>query len=443
MPVYTSHCAESSVHADFSRIARNSPFMHFFNGIKQKRLPGSPQVSMRCRLRGYKAVAQSRSTEKATPKASPTRVLVVTHYFPEHRGGVELIAQELGARLVKRGFEIVWAASNEGATLGEAPFARLSMKAWNFTEQWLGFAYPLWGAGSLCRLYSALRHCHVVHIHDSLYMGNIFAYMAARVLGKPIIVTQHVGMVPYSKAILRALLTLANHTVGREVLGGCNRCIFISKKVQKYFSIFVNFNLCSSYIPNGVISEFFQPLGSNSRRDLRTTLGLPANKPIMLFVGRFVERKGLKVLRLLVELFTECFWVFIGWGPLDPADWRLPNVYCPGPMEQVQLIPYFQSADLLVLPSVGEGFPAVVQQAMACGTPALVSDDTALGMPEVESLLYVADVAITAFAAKLCQILDSCSELERRRDTVATFARNHWDWEICADAYSQILKELT
>ena len=163
----------------------------------------------------------------------------------------------------------------------------------------------------------------------------------------------------------------------------------------------------------------------------------------MLFVGRFVERKGLKILRLLVELFPECFWVFIGWGPLNPANWKLPNVCCPGAMEQVQLIPYFQSADLLVLPSVGEGFPAVVQQAMGCGTPALVSDDTALGMPEVESLLYVSDVAITAFAAKLRQIVDSRTELERRRNTVATFARNHWDWEMCTDAYSQILKELT
>ena len=119
--------------------------MHFFRGEKQKCPAGFPQVTMRFRLRGYETVQRPRFADEIVSKDGPTRILVVTHYYPEHRGGVELIAQELGTRLVNRGFEIVWAASNEGVTPSETPFARLSMKAWNFTERWLGFAYPFWG----------------------------------------------------------------------------------------------------------------------------------------------------------------------------------------------------------------------------------------------------------------------------------------------------------
>ena len=51
-------------------------------------------------------------------------------------------------------------------------------------------------------------------------------------------------------------------------------------------------------------------------------------------------------------------------------------------LSQAELPPLYQAADLLVLPSVGEGFPLVVQEAMACGTPALVGDETAAGCPE-------------------------------------------------------------
>ena len=39
------------------------------------------------------------------------RILMTTHYYAEHRGGVEIIAEEVGRRLARRGAEVVWAAS--------------------------------------------------------------------------------------------------------------------------------------------------------------------------------------------------------------------------------------------------------------------------------------------------------------------------------------------
>ena len=175
----------------------------------------------------------------------------------------------------------------------------------------------------------------------------------------------------------------------------------------------------------------------------RVELGLPINKRIMLFVGRFVEKKGLPILRSLAECFPECEWIFIGWGPEEPTAWGLANVRCLGSMDRSRVIPYYQVADLLVLPSVGEGFPLVVQEAMACGTPALISEDTAQGMKALESVAFVSDLSRGNIIPTLREILSSPEHFQALRQEVADFARQHWDWDICADRYWQLFGELT
>jgi glycosyltransferase involved in cell wall biosynthesis len=370
------------------------------------------------------------------------RILLVTHYYTEHRGGIEIVAGELSERLACRGVEIVWMASRPSSAVPCQGISRIPMPAWNITERVLGFPYPLWGPIGLIRLCGEVRRCDLLHLHDSLYMGNVVAYICARLFRKPVVVTQHIGLVPYSQRLLRYLLAIANHTLARLVLGGSSRCIFISQKVQDYFSRFVRFRRDPLYIPNGVATETFQPAGIDERCRLRARLGWPADKPVMLFVGRFVEKKGLHILRSLAEKFPECEWVFIGWGQENPASWGLPNVRCLGSLGRAELIPCYQSADLLVLPSVGEGFPLVVQEAMACGTPALISTDTALGIPGIEATAYVSDLRLEELARNLGKILSAPVELQARRNIVARYARLNWDWETCTDRYYELFLEL-
>jgi glycosyltransferase involved in cell wall biosynthesis len=372
------------------------------------------------------------------------RILIVSHYYSEHRGGIEIVAGELAERLTSREINVVWAASRTSIDQNQQQAGnRIPMEAWNITERILGFPYPLWGPIGLIRLWKAVRQCDLVHSHDSLYMGNFVAYVYARLLGKPVAVTQHIGMVPYSHRLLRGLLTFANHTLASQVLRGCDCCIFISEKVQLYFMQFVRFSHAPLFIPNGIAAGIFYPVDFDQRQRLRKERGLPIDKRLILFVGRFVEKKGLSILRILAEHFPACEWVFIGWGPLDPMTWDLPNVRCLGSLERSEVVPYYQGADLFVLPSVGEGFPLVVQEAMACGTPTLISEDTAQGMAGIESVAYVSDLTPENIISLLRVILNAPPDLEARRQQVASFARQHWDWDICADRYRQLFGQLT
>jgi glycosyltransferase involved in cell wall biosynthesis len=235
-------------------------------------------------------------------------------------------------------------------------------------------------------------------------------------------------------------MSLANRTIGRFVLASAQRCVYYSPAALKYFQRSTRFRRHPVLIPNGVDTKTFRPLDETARCDLKKRLDWSCMRPQMLFVGRFVEKKGLRYIRNLAERFPECDWSLVGWGPDNPKEWGLPNVRCLGRLPQAEIVAYYQAADLLVLPSVGEGFPLVVQEAMACGTPALVSESTAAGSPDASSHLIVSKLTESALEAKLREVLPTLGD---RRARVAVFARDHWDWEACVDRYVEILSELT
>jgi len=373
----------------------------------------------------------------------PLSVLLVTHYYAEHRGGVEIVAGELASRLAHRGVRVEWAASRPAPPVAADEQVRpLPMATCNVTERRLGFPYPIWGPLSVLRMLRAVRRADLVHLHDSLYLGNAIAYVWARALGKPILVTQHIGEVPYSSRLLRGMLWTANHTLGRFVLGGSSQVVFIADKVQAYFSAFTKFRAPPRLIPNGVERGLFFPVDEPQRRQLREQLGWESGRPALLFVGRFVEKKGLRILRELAGRLPDCQWVFIGWGPDDPSGWGLPNVRTLGAIPHADLPRYYRAADLLVLPSSGEGFPLVVQEAMACGTPALISPDTASGAAGVEQAALVCELAPEKLAACLQDWLARPNDLLARRGVVARYAQDHWDWDACAARYHELYRRL-
>lgn len=370
------------------------------------------------------------------------RILLVTHYYASHRGGVEIVAGELALRLAARGCQVTWAAT------GPAPgdlcdgIAALPMRGWNGTEERLGVPYPLWSPGSLKRLWRTVRRCDVVHLHDCLYLGNFVAYLAARLVGKPVVVTQHIGMVPYSRRVLRLMLEFGNRTLSRLVLGGSAQTIFISEKVRDYFTVRVRFRRAPRYVPNGVDTRAFSSVDEPQRQFIRNRLGWRAGQIVMLFVGRFVEKKGLPLLRRLAASLPACRFAFAGWGPDDPARWGLSNVELLGAVPHDRTPDYYRAADLLILPSVGEGFPLVVQEAMACGTPVLISSDTASGASDLAGVAYVSDIEFSALEALVKSLVANPDELHSRRSQVAQFARERWDWDQCANEYARLFERL-
>jgi glycosyltransferase involved in cell wall biosynthesis len=383
------------------------------------------------------------------PRQNKIKILLVTHYYPEHRGGVEIVAGHLAEYLTREELvEIEWMSSNvDPNPLGISGLRCLPMRSSNFIENRLYIPYPLWSLASIYKLWQTTQSADIIHLHDYLYMGNLAAFFFAKIRRKPVVITQHIGFIPYKSFLFRWLLSTLNKTLGRLVLERANQVVFISEVVQKYFYEKTRFQRPPLMIPNGVDISVFFPTEEQQRRTIRQNLGLPLEKPVFLFVGRFVEKKGLPILQQLAVRFHSIHWAFAGWGALDPESWELANVTVFRDRRGQQLTPLYQAADLLVLPSKGEGFPLVVQEAMACGTPVMVGSETAQAYSAVKHLMFSEDVeaadTVERWSSKIEELLQDLSALGALRPQTAAFAQQHWCWESCAERYFHIFQELT
>ena len=372
-------------------------------------------------------------------------IVLVTHYFPAHGGGVEIVAGEVATRLAGgRNCAIEWFASNVDRAPECAGIEPRPQATFNGLERSLGIPFPLWSPLAFPRMIRAIRRCDVVHIHDAVYLANCFAAMCAQVMRKRLVVTQHIGLVPYRNVILRTLLSVANWIVGHAVLRRADATVFVSPVVRAYFERLVGPCARFSDLANGVDTELFSPsLSSPDRGARKSALGVSPGTPLLLFVGRHVEKKGLDMVRELASRSPTWRWCLIGEGPIDPRLWRLPNVSAVSRLPQRELVDWYRAADVLVLPSVGEGFPLVVQEALSCGLPVAVHTETrdAGGLPDgiclAESVCEPDSVARWLEGLRIA--LSETEEVqEDRRTACRAFACRHWSWDATTRRYAEL-----
>lgn len=134
---------------------------------------------------------------------------------------------------------------------------------------------------------------------------------------------------------------------------------------------------------NGCNTERFHV---RPRDEARATCGLtPGVSRYVLFVGRVVQAKGLvelvQAFAMLAHRHTELNLVIVGDGVFMSQvremvlSSRLSGrVLMPGAVEPASVADWMNAADVLCLPSYSEGYPNVLVEALACGTPVVTTD---------------------------------------------------------------------
>jgi glycosyltransferase involved in cell wall biosynthesis len=300
------------------------------------------------------------------------RVLIVSHHFLPHVGGLEVLVHYEIQALLEAGHEVVLVTSDGtgSAQSPEYPAAvrMVRVPAWHFLERRFRLPYPLFSPALVGRLWRELAACDVVHIHGFMFHSSIIAAVLARLRGKRVILTDHGGIQQFDSRVKRTLAWIGAHTVGRCTALCSHKLIAYNTRITQLLEQLTRRPGRAVFLPNPVDDALFHPLDAADRADLRRALGWPADRPKVLFVGRLTPEKGVPL--LLANTAPDQYdLVFCGSG--DPSilgELPQPGVEFLPPRPQDELVKLYQAADLLVVPSKArEGFPLVVQEGLACG----------------------------------------------------------------------------
>lgn len=166
----------------------------------------------------------------------------------------------------------------------------------------------------------------------------------------------------------------------------------------------------------------------------------------ILYSGNLSKRKGADLLGPIAEKLDMGIelWIASGLKGRDYARQRSPNMKTLGSISYDEMPALYNQVDILVVPSLREGFCLVAAEAMACGLPVVASKCSA--MPELivegESGFLVEPEDASGFADRLNH-LASDNELRRR---IGIYNRQrivqHFNEETMVEGYADLFAEL-
>jgi glycosyltransferase involved in cell wall biosynthesis len=247
---------------------------------------------------------------------------------------------------------------------------------WPGSDHPLRFVHPSVAAVLRRERYDALI------VHGYAHVTEWLAFWGARRSGTPVLLrgeSNRLGSRPLwvTAAKRMALSGLLRRIQGALAIGTLNHEFYRAYGVPEHRIFFV---------PYAVDNARFRDEAEqwrSSRPALRAALGLPVDRPVVLYVGKLIPRKRpLDLLEAYARVAADhpAALVFLGEGAersrLEAAiaGHRLPHVAITGFVNLSGIGRYYAAADVVVLPSSHEPWGLVLNEAMCFGLPVIASD---------------------------------------------------------------------
>jgi glycosyltransferase involved in cell wall biosynthesis len=367
---------------------------------------------------------------------------LVSTFMPPHPGGIEHVASNIFKGYQRSGHSVRWVTSRVPRCLPAREGDVVRVPCFNFVEDRLGVPLPVWGPAGFAALRALSAWADVIHVVEALYLPSAMAVVAGRMAGKPILLCQNVGFIPYRSRLLEWSEHLAYLTLGRFVLRSAAHLVLATPTADEFVRSLLGPALrdCSTF-PIGIDTEAFRPATPAERRAARDALGVGTDRPLVLFAGRLVEKKGVPVVLGAAGRMPDVSFVVAGDGPQRSLmGGAAGNVTWLGQVDSTRMVALYHAADAVVLPSQGEGLPLFIQEAMACGVPSVISADEVYAKGLLEAGVCVgATRAPDAMSLGLRQALRADPVT---RERVRDYAARHWGLDAMAERYVAIARAL-
>lgn len=297
-------------------------------------------------------------------------------YFPPHLGGISSYTYLLSKELVKRGDKVFVLTYPHEKIRNIEEITVYTASTLNI-KGLRGFIFFL---SATFKLMSIIRKNKVdlVHAHYIMPPGLI-AVICSAILGVKTAVTIHgsdifvLARKPLIKSVIKYVLNKSDYVF---VVSDS-----IKDKVLKLDIKDIENKLKVTY--NAVDVQKFRP---DQESNFKEEMKIDPLKPVILFVGNLVWQKGVEYLIRAKEFLNEdAEIVIVGDGPLFSElkgiveSENIEGIKFTGARNDIEKI--MSSANIFVLPSLSEGRPTVILEAMASGKPVIATNVG--GIPEI------------------------------------------------------------
>ncbi len=332
---------------------------------------------------------------------------LTTEFFPPQTGGTGVITARLAHALADRGVPV------QVITRQTLPRCAAREQAGKLQVSRIGPAGLIKGAGwravpamfaylvRLVTLLIAAKGRYDVVIISGMKTIPLAAVPVCKLLGKKSVIRLESPFEIAEPISAESLATMGSFAGGwlsrllmaaqRTALKGGDRAVAISEEMALRLRDLAYPKARIARIPNAIDLTKFTPAPAGERPLLRSRLGFPDNRTVVLYVGRLSRSKGVMMLmRTFSELIVrqpQLYLVLVGSGSdsWDNCEDEVKayvrthhldaQVAFYGHTDRVQ--EYLQAADLFVSPSDYEGFGLTIVEALACALPVVT---TAVGV---------------------------------------------------------------
>jgi glycosyltransferase involved in cell wall biosynthesis len=301
---------------------------------------------------------------------TPRRVLLVLDHFHPHVGGGETLFLELARGLAGRGDDVsVVTLRRPRSAPREETIDRIAVR-----RVWAPpFAARIWFiVAALPAALSGAREADVVHAAG--YAATLPAWIAARLLGKPFLVTVYevLGEGWRDSSGRRSITALASQAFEAFLLRlGADAYVCISEYTKARLERLLGGRRARIAVVYPAVDHDFWTADRHRPRALRSELGLAESRRICVFFGRPGVSKGVETLIQAAEILHRGgddrvhFVLLLSAQPSSPHE-RVRTAIRRRGLESIltlrpsvpreELPGYLMAADCVAVPSLSEGF---------------------------------------------------------------------------------------
>ena len=310
-------------------------------------------------------------------------ILEVNHAFLQKHsaGGSTEIMYCLSKELAERGHDVTLYTSDYKSDKARIEsLQQFNVEVFNF-KVWLNLA-GLYLTPNMLKIAVKVKHFDVIHMHNYRTFQNIVVAHYAKKYNIPYVLQAEGSVITFfQKGVLKKVFDMV---WGHRMLKGATKVVASSRmEASEYKSVGISEDKIV-IVPFGIDLTEFEVLPESGL--FKRKYGITDNQKIILYLGRIHKIKGLD---LLLEAFIDVSRnlndvKLIIVGPDDGylytmkrliADLGISsNVLFTGPLYGQEKLKAYVDADVYVLPSFHEDFGLTVLEAIACGTPVIVTD---------------------------------------------------------------------